>query len=224
MIRRPPRSTLFPYTTLFRSRGGRAREPRLLGGPRPGRGRGRAQWRDAAPQPAPAHPSGSGGAGGGRRGRLHPRSRPARRGVLRRRAGRAARARLAQSRSHRIPALGPAGGRDAGGTHAQRPGAPAAPRADHGAVAVRPDIPAWAEARGAVLALRLGGRGQRVDPAVAQTPRAPGDSPDDGYLRGTTKRTRTVSAVWGATVQKQSTPIRRLTPSTSASAIPGTSR
>src|SRR5256885_13686224 len=26
MIRRPPRSTLFPYTTLFRSRGGRAAE------------------------------------------------------------------------------------------------------------------------------------------------------------------------------------------------------
>src|SRR2546430_5593388 len=26
MIRRPPRSTLFPYTTLFRSRGGRGRE------------------------------------------------------------------------------------------------------------------------------------------------------------------------------------------------------
>src|SRR3989338_9014354 len=26
MIRRPPRSTLFPYTTLFRSRGNRARE------------------------------------------------------------------------------------------------------------------------------------------------------------------------------------------------------
>src|SRR5438128_5379981 len=26
MIRRPPRSTLFPYTTLFRSRGGRAVE------------------------------------------------------------------------------------------------------------------------------------------------------------------------------------------------------
>src|SRR3712207_6984812 len=25
MIRRPPRSTLFPYTTLFRSRGGQAR-------------------------------------------------------------------------------------------------------------------------------------------------------------------------------------------------------
>src|SRR3712207_8095851 len=28
MIRRPPKSTLFPYTTLFRSRG-RARHPRL---------------------------------------------------------------------------------------------------------------------------------------------------------------------------------------------------
>src|SRR3712207_8645112 len=27
MIRRPPRSTLFPYTTLFRSRGVRGREP-----------------------------------------------------------------------------------------------------------------------------------------------------------------------------------------------------
>src|SRR6266699_4403573 len=37
MIRRPPRSTLFPYTTLFRSRaGGRrtARPPHLLAGPR----------------------------------------------------------------------------------------------------------------------------------------------------------------------------------------------
>src|SRR2546430_9118236 len=27
MIRRPPRSTLFPYTTLFRSRGGRVGRP-----------------------------------------------------------------------------------------------------------------------------------------------------------------------------------------------------
>src|SRR2546422_4806430 len=27
MIRRPPRSTLFPYTTLFRSRAGRRRHP-----------------------------------------------------------------------------------------------------------------------------------------------------------------------------------------------------
>src|SRR2546429_6637733 len=30
MIRRPPRSTLFPYTTLFRSRQAGAREGRLL--------------------------------------------------------------------------------------------------------------------------------------------------------------------------------------------------
>src|SRR2546429_6640745 len=30
MIRRPPRSTLFPYTTLFRSRAGRQRDARLL--------------------------------------------------------------------------------------------------------------------------------------------------------------------------------------------------
>src|SRR2546430_13667264 len=30
MIRRPPRSTLFPYTTLFRSRRGRGRVPREL--------------------------------------------------------------------------------------------------------------------------------------------------------------------------------------------------
>src|SRR2546430_8064771 len=30
MIRRPPRSTLFPYTTLFRSRGARAGQSELL--------------------------------------------------------------------------------------------------------------------------------------------------------------------------------------------------
>src|SRR2546422_6078741 len=44
MIRRPPRSTLFPYTTLFRSRGGR-RGPRsqgLHGARRDGGGSGRA--------------------------------------------------------------------------------------------------------------------------------------------------------------------------------------
>src|SRR3712207_7461076 len=29
MIRRPPRSTLFPYTTLFRSERGRERKPRV---------------------------------------------------------------------------------------------------------------------------------------------------------------------------------------------------
>src|SRR3712207_3472140 len=31
MIRRPPRSTLFPYTTLFRSRGARPGRPRRVG-------------------------------------------------------------------------------------------------------------------------------------------------------------------------------------------------
>src|SRR5688572_31402815 len=44
MIRRPPRSTLFPYTTLFRSRGDRDRR------------RGRACWR-----PAPRAGPGRGG-------------------------------------------------------------------------------------------------------------------------------------------------------------------
>src|SRR6266403_2610440 len=40
MIRRPPRSTLFPYTTLFRS-------PRLPGAPRPGRAGGAGALRPA---------------------------------------------------------------------------------------------------------------------------------------------------------------------------------
>src|SRR2546430_3278618 len=38
MIRRPPRSTLFPYTTLFRSRGGDAALPAGPGGVSGGRG------------------------------------------------------------------------------------------------------------------------------------------------------------------------------------------
>src|SRR2546422_2968429 len=48
MIRRPPRSTLFPYTTLFRSQrgdGGRVQEPQ---GARVGRGRARRHHRPAA--------------------------------------------------------------------------------------------------------------------------------------------------------------------------------
>src|SRR2546430_3457382 len=40
MIRRPPRSTLFPYTTLFRSRG-RAPQPHAVCVPRCADGRGR---------------------------------------------------------------------------------------------------------------------------------------------------------------------------------------
>src|SRR5258707_10383989 len=51
MIRRPPRSTLFPYTTLFRSR-------RLAGSPRtPARGGGGAAF-DGVPLPRPGGPSG----------------------------------------------------------------------------------------------------------------------------------------------------------------------
>src|SRR3712207_8722976 len=55
MIRRPPRSTLFPYTTLFRSRspGGRVR-----GGPR------RAAAGERAPDGGPGAP-GRGQRGGG---------------------------------------------------------------------------------------------------------------------------------------------------------------
>src|SRR3712207_7697467 len=45
MIRRPPRSTLFPYTTLFRSGGGRAPD----GGARRGRVRGQARPRHRRP-------------------------------------------------------------------------------------------------------------------------------------------------------------------------------
>src|SRR2546422_5562931 len=43
MIRRPPRSTLFPYTTLFRSRGGG--QPADQSGARPVREDGGAQMR-----------------------------------------------------------------------------------------------------------------------------------------------------------------------------------
>src|SRR2546428_10172678 len=54
MIRRPPRSTLFPYTTLFRSRAGRG----PLGAPRPsaGGGPGRAGVRDQRPLRGDADP------------------------------------------------------------------------------------------------------------------------------------------------------------------------
>src|SRR2546426_2439745 len=38
MIRRPPRSTLFPYTTLFRSRSERTAAGRAQGGPSASRG------------------------------------------------------------------------------------------------------------------------------------------------------------------------------------------
>src|SRR3712207_7994249 len=47
MIRRPPRSTLFPYTTLFRSTARRDAAP----APRPPRARGR--WYARPPRPRP---------------------------------------------------------------------------------------------------------------------------------------------------------------------------
>src|SRR2546430_13444379 len=50
MIRRPPRSTLFPYTTLFRSVQAAVPGPRRRRGRRPGRGR-------AAPDRSEEHTS-----------------------------------------------------------------------------------------------------------------------------------------------------------------------
>src|SRR5688572_31984507 len=69
MIRRPPRSTLFPYTTLFRSR------PHGRGGAAPGGGRGRGAGAGRL-GPAPARrgtragrAAGDAEPGGGRRDR-----------------------------------------------------------------------------------------------------------------------------------------------------------
>src|SRR3712207_7918364 len=62
MIRRPPRSTLFPYTTLFRSAGRRAGAPRAERRADPGggvRGRGTQQHRRQAD--GRAHAAGRGG-------------------------------------------------------------------------------------------------------------------------------------------------------------------
>src|SRR2546427_5799666 len=78
MIRRPPRSTLFPYTTLFRS---------VLplvdrGGPRAGHPGRDVDREGLEPAAAPAAARGPGQArvlGAARiRGRAHPRPRPAR--------------------------------------------------------------------------------------------------------------------------------------------------
>src|SRR2546427_4421854 len=51
MIRRPPRSTLFPYTTLFRSRHGKAGPPPggAPGHAEPGRGHGADALQDPRP-------------------------------------------------------------------------------------------------------------------------------------------------------------------------------
>src|SRR3712207_7000421 len=67
MTRRPPRSTLFPYTTLFRSADGhprpalRAAAVPALGRPRRRRGRGRRvdPWTARRPRPARPPPAGA---------------------------------------------------------------------------------------------------------------------------------------------------------------------
>src|SRR3712207_7666727 len=67
MIRRPPRSTLFPYTTLFRSAAGDRRlpqEPRQVPGPRRPDSEGRIARRPAGDRQDAA---GQGGGRGGRR-------------------------------------------------------------------------------------------------------------------------------------------------------------
>src|SRR3712207_8996730 len=59
MIRRPPRSTLFPYTTLFRSRAGRGRARGRFALRRGGRG-DRAGARAGGPRLRPAGGTGRG--------------------------------------------------------------------------------------------------------------------------------------------------------------------
>src|SRR5688572_32320825 len=73
MIRRPPRSTLFPYTTLFRSRPRGAARGALRREPRPRRGVAARRAPRGAGRPLPrGRPGGPllvvGGRGGGRRG------------------------------------------------------------------------------------------------------------------------------------------------------------
>src|SRR5690242_20791736 len=54
MLRRPPRSTLFPYTTLFRSRRSRRRRPGRVSLARevPHRGRDDDEQKDQQPHPS----------------------------------------------------------------------------------------------------------------------------------------------------------------------------
>src|SRR3712207_7499664 len=75
MIRRPPRSTLFPYTTLFRSRrakgGGAVRTRRAVVGPRASReavGGGRRRGAGGAVAGGPRRPGSAPGAAGPLRG------------------------------------------------------------------------------------------------------------------------------------------------------------
>src|SRR3712207_7406233 len=62
MIRRPPRSTLFPYTTLFRSRGAPAVRARSVDGARPYASA--LEGVEERPAPGPLRPPGPLGGGG----------------------------------------------------------------------------------------------------------------------------------------------------------------
>ena len=75
--------------------------------------------------------------------------------------------------------------------------------------------------RSAALARFLLANGCDALNVLGESSRAPRGSP---HFRGTRNRTVRVSAVCGETVQKHSLPMSRLTPITSASAIPTTSR
>src|SRR3712207_8986450 len=67
MIRRPPRSTLFPYTTLFRSVRGRAERPTGPGLPGGGQVPGRGGGRHRAVQEPKRHARSSVGQAGDRK-------------------------------------------------------------------------------------------------------------------------------------------------------------
>src|SRR5436189_3989104 len=58
MIRRPPRSTLFPYTTLFRSRGEAPRHRRAFAGSRAAHPRGAVRGDPAHPRRRNRGPAG----------------------------------------------------------------------------------------------------------------------------------------------------------------------
>src|SRR2546422_7478445 len=116
MIRRPPRSTLFPYTTLFRSDGGCARESRNLAH-EPSRGEGPASGRPLDDRAR------AGGLGGGARLTLPRRPPRDRRALLPERPHARATARRVGRQARRLPlppaALesGPRGGAEIGRAH-----------------------------------------------------------------------------------------------------------
>src|SRR6266496_1410541 len=86
MIRRPPRSTLFPYTTLFRSAGRAVRHTHAAATPKTARLRVPASRR----QPDPVHEPDRAAHAGGQASRhaAAPRRRPARRAARRARSRR----------------------------------------------------------------------------------------------------------------------------------------